>query len=79
MSDILDRVLLTEFAVVAYKEFAQRLVCAIKNSGLDPGEILNEQARENGEGGLVIYVDLLNVGRVEFTIPKGEWTWRDQN
>lgn len=74
MADILDQVHLTPRAVATYHQFAQRLAYVMKEMGIHPSEIPDEEAYENDEGGLVVYVDLSrDKGRIEFTIPPSDW------
>lgn len=78
MMDILDQISLSEVAVVLFKDFAQRLGAACAAAGVWPDEISEEQAREDSDGSLVIWVDIPGA-HLEFTIPKGHWAYNNRN
>lgn len=79
--DILDRVDLTPAAVDAYRAFTQQLGAVLTEMEFPPGSTIpEEQAYEDKDGNLVIYVDLpAKKGRVEFFIPPSQWAWQDRN
>ena len=73
----MDHVLLTRKSVLAYSNFAQRIVLALKEiNALDESvKIPDEQAQILSDGSLEVFVDLPSekIPRVSFTIPPGQW------
>lgn len=78
--DILNQVEFSERAVVAYYTFCERLGHIVISMGINPDEMPDEEARLGEDGTLIIYLDLpREQGRVEVSIPAGEWAWRNRN
>jgi len=80
MMDILELIDITPRAFAAYQAFVRRLVRALATiDKITPEEIPDEQAKEQEDGSLLVWIDLPQGKRVEFVIPKGDWAWHNRN
>jgi hypothetical protein len=79
MTDILNDIDLTMAAYSAWNECCQRSVESFRDRGLRPEEIPEECAELGPDGTVLIYVDVPRVGRIEMTVPAGQWAWRGRN
>jgi len=74
----LDRVNITPEVYRAWHEKARRAVdkIAAKGTVFRPEEIPDEQAREESDGSLTIFVVLPNGEEVNTRVAPGQWAWR---
>lgn len=72
--DTLDRVLLTAEAVRAWEALAPSIAEHLAHAGVSPDQIPDEQAEQQPDGSLMIYVEA-GGRRLGMRVPAGHWRW----
>lgn len=76
--DILDKVLLSESAVLRWQAKVVPVIKHLIEANVNTNLIPDECAEENDKGELILYIDLPDGGRLKEVIAPSEWAWVDQ-
>lgn len=74
--DTLDRVLLSVEVVRAWEAHAASIAAQLTAAGISPADIPDEQAEQQADGSLLIYVEVPGQPRIGMRVPAGAWRWR---